>query len=576
MPYVPFQSKYGPNWEDLEDDDLSVFIKRDEIPETVTAIEKPDQDGSDEDDEYEEAGISAAEGMHEAGLSQISTSDSFPEDEDLPTSLNLAKRKHFNEAWDICRACPAYKELSFDGFCYYTHIRVQYKTNWLEFKQCMGVSMNTPMLMKFSPLRQYLTMEYNDEGGCTIREGGKLINGPLFPHAEFAPPLNTDVSEEEQDEPQTPPKSPPCRPGFRDDRGFGEDGTVAHDMDSSTDDVEDEHVEGLYEYCPVIRFFCDSKSGVIHDVDPDSDDDVDDYARNTVDESTDSSAEDSYGDKLNKYLHQPESPVTSVSSAFSDSSEDGVCESDDVSTSQSEEDGDICVILNFAPSDTLQCIASIEKEQANPSRTPTTIGGSPITPPCLETSPNNKTTDNTPASTGDYESVHGGFVFDEDTQVVTVNSVGEVPAVNLPSLGALFDNESADHDQTEQLSEEAEVALEDSVPTIEIPSPVPVTVEADMPSSTDLSAAIIKSTDCTSPAHHAEDALTAHVDSVTPLIETAGFSPDPVLSQPPPATPLAWDAVCTTGFAMSSVPWLRIGVAAAGIVIDVASTLLRR
>jgi hypothetical protein len=268
-----------------------------------------------------------------------------------------------------------------------------------------------------------------------------------------------------------------------------------------------------------------------------------------------------------------------VSSAFSDSSEEGVCESDDVYYSQSEEDDDICVILNFAPSDTLQCIASMEKEQANSSRTPTTIGGSPVTLPCLETSPNNKTTDNTPASTGGYDSVHGGFVFDEDTQTATVlifNSVGEVPVVNLPCLGALFDIESADHNQTEQLSEEAGVALEDSVPTIEIPSPVPVTVEADMPSSTDLSAAIVKSTDYTSPAHHAEDALTAHVDSVTPFIETTGFSPDPVLSQPPSATPFAWDVVCTAGFAMSSVPWLRIGVAAAGIVVDVASTLLRR
>jgi hypothetical protein len=76
-------------------------------------------------------------------------------------------------------------------------------------------------------------------------------------------------------------------------------------MDSSADDVEDEHAEGLYEYGPVIRFFCDSKSGVIHDVDPDSDDDVDDYERNIADESTDSSAEDSYGDKLSKCLREP-------------------------------------------------------------------------------------------------------------------------------------------------------------------------------------------------------------------------------------------------------------------------------
>lgn len=187
MSYV-FQSSRGVNWEDLDDDDLKIFA--------------PDKEEVDVENAPEKVEPLSANCVYE----------------NTPNSLNLAWQKHFNEVWDVCRALPAHKKLSFDQYYYYPQMRVQYKTNWLEFKQCMGRYVSTPMLMKFSLLRLSLTREYDGEGGFVIREGGELIDGPLFPHAEFAPLPDNSEPEEERDESQTPPpRSPPCMPGTRSD-----------------------------------------------------------------------------------------------------------------------------------------------------------------------------------------------------------------------------------------------------------------------------------------------------------------------------------------------------------------------
>jgi hypothetical protein len=55
---------------------------------------------------------------------------------------------------------------------------------------------------------------------------------------------------------------------------------------------------------PIIRFYSCFDSGVIVDVERNDDDEAEEYASSTADESTDSSAEDSYGEKLSKYLRE--------------------------------------------------------------------------------------------------------------------------------------------------------------------------------------------------------------------------------------------------------------------------------
>jgi hypothetical protein len=169
-------------------------------------------------------------------------------------------------------------------------------------------------------------------------------------------------------------------------------------------------------------------------------------------------------------------------------------------------------------------------------------------------------------------------VSDEEMQTVIVpffSSVGEVPVVSLPSSGALCNNESAEHNKTEQLREEADVVLEDDASPIEIASPVPVPSEDDITHESLPSTVNIEHAAYVPPAHCPEDVTTTDVVNSLLLVEDAGVSPDFVFPQPPPTTPLVWDVVCTAGFALSSVPWLRIGVATAGLVVDVATTLLR-
>jgi hypothetical protein len=208
----------GPSWEDLDDEDLRIFAPDAEEPVKC--------DGCDNVDD---AATSAVENVQEV---VYNVADDFYDD--TPVSLNVANMKYLNEVWNACHAPPAYAELSFDEYCYQPYVRIQYKSNWTNFKECMGVDVRRPMLMKFSPLRLSLTREYDDQGAFTIREAGTLVDGPLFPHAEFRSlPENSETEEEaeefpcvpgsrDNEEPQMPPRSPPCVPGFRDDDEFEE------------------------------------------------------------------------------------------------------------------------------------------------------------------------------------------------------------------------------------------------------------------------------------------------------------------------------------------------------------------
>lgn len=195
----------------------------------------------------------------------------------------------------------------------------------------------------------------------------------------------------------------------------------------------------------------------------------------------------------------------------------------------------------------------------------------------LDTVSSTEITDTTSTSAADNGSVCERIVPDEDAQTVpiTISEFAVEVAVVKLSSEVMPTPECADDNQTEQTAEEAGAVPEDSELSSGITSPVPVTVEADVVSSTDLSTTKVESNDYITPADCTEDVATGYVDSSTTLIEDAGVSPDTVFCQPPPTTPLVWDVVCTAGFALSSLPWLRMGVAAAGIVVDVAATLLR-
>lgn len=352
------------------------------------------------------------------------------------------------------------------------------------------------------------------------------------------------------------------------------------------------HHDGLYSYGSSIRFVGDLEPGVIHDDEPDEDDEAKEYARSTADEYTGSSAESS-SKQPSKYKcdtviepfsnQDPDNhifPIISVSSVFSDSSEDDVCECDIAPSTVSEVD-DICVTLHFAPTNIQECIMFTEKTEATICSIPTTIEGGHITSTCLDIVSSTETTeiiDDTSTSAADHEIVLEGLVSDNDTKSITItfsSPTEEAPVATSASLEAFLTSESADHSQTEQLAEEGNVVPEGFAPTTECTSPVLMPVEDNYTSSTHLRTAEIKSVDCSPSAHYTEDVTITDVDSLLLLIEDAGFSQDPALMQPSHTKSLVWDVVRTAGFALLSVPWLRIGVAAAGIVVDVAATLLR-
>lgn len=244
-----------------------------------------------------------------------------------------------------------------------------------------------------------------------------------------------------------------------------------------------------------------------------------------------------------------------MSSAFSESSEDGVPESDVATASESEVDD--CVTLDTTPTNIQESVVLTDKLEVATQPIATAVEGSHTTPMCLDTVSSTEINDDTSTTAVDHESVLEGLESDDDTEETTItfsSPAKEAPVVTSSSIEPLLTSGSGD----------------------DIAGPVPVTVEDDNPSSTHLSTAEVKFVDYTTPADCTEDISTGYVDSSTTLIEDAGVAPDLVFSQPPPTTPLVWDVVCTAGFALSSLPWLRMGVAAAGIVVDVAATLLRR
>ena len=100
MSYHPFKSACGPNWEDLDDDDLEVFA-----PDKDETVKYGECDNANDCADHED--------VYEADLSPISPTEYFPED-DTPYCLNVAALKHYNEVWDVSRSLPAYPELSFD------------------------------------------------------------------------------------------------------------------------------------------------------------------------------------------------------------------------------------------------------------------------------------------------------------------------------------------------------------------------------------------------------------------------------------------------------------------------------
>ena len=252
-------------------------------------------------------------------------------------------------------------------------------------------------------------------------------------------------------------------------------------------------------------------------------------------------------------------------------------ESDVASTSGCEDD-DVCVTLDTTPTNIQEGVVFTESMEAVTQPITTAIEGIHTIPMCLDTVSSSEITDNTSTSAAAHRSVCKSLVSDEDAQTVPVSILDfavDVAVVKLPP-GVMPTPECADDKPTEQPTEEVGAVPEDSESSSGITSPAPVTIEADVISATDLSTTKVESHDYTPPADCTEDVATGYVDSPTTLIEDAGVSPDTVFCQPPPTTPLVWDVVCTAGFALSSLPWLRMGVAAAGIVVDVAATLLHR
>lgn len=332
--------------------------------------------------------------------------------------------------------------------------------------------------------------------------------------------------------------------------------------------------------------YCCYESGIIVETELDDDEaeEYDEDARSAADKDTGYYAESS-SEQLSKYQcnvaietfsnQDPDehaSPITSVSSAFSDSTEDA-------STSEIDDD-DVCVTLNFASSDVQQCITSAEKEQALTSLISTATEGSHTTPTCLDIESSTDIadiTEDTSTSVADYKSVYEGLVSDDDTQAAIIPSLSlteEAPVSTLSFPATLLISESGDDNQTELLVGEADVVPEDLELSIESASSVSVTFEDDITHASLPSTVNVEHAAYIPPALYTEDTTTTVVDLLSP-IEDAGFSQNLALSQPSSTTTLAWEVVCTAGFALSSVPWLRIGVATAGIVVDVAATLLR-
>lgn len=93
---------------------------------------------------------------------------------------------------------PAYVEMSHEEGVAYPHQRISYNKNWLRTKMNMGFSMKHPLLMKPSPLQQSMTWEQDSEGEY-IKENG-LVFSPVS-----APSMYYDShSEDEQDDAITP------------------------------------------------------------------------------------------------------------------------------------------------------------------------------------------------------------------------------------------------------------------------------------------------------------------------------------------------------------------------------------
>ena len=208
-----YVSPTGSNWMDLDDDDLEIFAPDQHEPNECNESDECEE--SDERDGYHNADDAATCAIGNGEEDIYNAADHYYEDTSV--SLNVANLKYCNEVWHICRALPAYTEFSFDEHCYYPYVRVQYRTNWLDFKLCMGGDLDTPMRMRFSPLRLSLTREYDEKGDFIIHEAGTLIDGPLVAHAEFKPLPDNSEPEEQAEELETPPRSPSCAPEFTDD-----------------------------------------------------------------------------------------------------------------------------------------------------------------------------------------------------------------------------------------------------------------------------------------------------------------------------------------------------------------------
>lgn len=200
---------------DDDDDDLQILAPDTNEPDECDELECDEHNERDEHDDADNADDAAICAVENGQAGVYNAADEYYDE--APVSYNVANAMYLNQIWSICRALPAYNEFSFDEYSYYPFVRVRYRTNWLDFKLCMGGDLDTPMRMRFSPLRLSLTREYDEKGDFIIHEAGTLIDGPLVAHAEFKPLPDNSEPEEQAEELETPPRSPPCAPEFTDD-----------------------------------------------------------------------------------------------------------------------------------------------------------------------------------------------------------------------------------------------------------------------------------------------------------------------------------------------------------------------
>ncbi|KAF1350547.1 hypothetical protein EJ07DRAFT_183983 [Lizonia empirigonia] len=443
---------------------------------------------------------------------------------------------------------PAYVELT-DEDKYGSHCkRINYSANWMHIKADLRCNMKLTMMVKPSPLQLSSTWE-NDSEGEYIKEAGFL------PPALISPELfNGSHSSSEQDEACTPPGSPP-------EVLFGQwkDKVEEYDPETSAIDVLSNNLEA-------VEFGCSHEFADFNHISEtlDIEDILGDAARNMlqsyINEPSDCDSQTSH-DELEEALIPAEATWEEEFDAVEDIGHEQADKQTERETGKP--------VSNLSSGD----IASYTP-YGSPSKSSFDEGG------VYRDSPAPLTTVDDDGNRRDHivdlmtvkAMAHELIAIVRNTQINTdpeKTISEEAPATAIGAKSGVVDERLDIHNSARKtigFVKDAQAAA----------APEETTTEAAQGIASDSNTGV---DDGAVGYKQPQDDIqySTHVSECSaPPLTAISLSPDLKYISEPTETSLAWDTVATSWFALSSVPWGRIAVAAAGALIDVVACVARR